>query len=263
MEDYLLKHSGEDIDALLDKVEGLVEDTSDLDVIRRGADKGDTSVQGVLVNNKHLTPDGKGNISLPNIPAEEDIANMGFTKNKGTVTGVMVNGESKSPNSAGVVDLGNIESAGDIPIYIADFTIESLRAGMNNGAQIDCDIQALVTAMNANKIILVREGVDSSYKGGYVLNGYAEDLLYFSIVDSQGSVLYCDGTNYTSEQYIDGRTLYLQHWEGKQDALVSGKNIKTINGESIVGGGDITVATMSEVNTAIANAITNAINASY
>lgn len=51
--------------------------------------------------------------------------------------------------------------------------------------------------------------------------------------------------------------------DDKQDALVSGKNIKTINGESIVGGGDITVATMSEVNTAIANAITNAINASY
>lgn len=30
MEDYLLKHSGEDIDALLDKVEELVEDTSDI-----------------------------------------------------------------------------------------------------------------------------------------------------------------------------------------------------------------------------------------
>lgn len=159
--------------------------------------------------------------------------------------------------------LDQVASGVGTDVYIADFTMESLRAGMNNGSQIDCDIQALVAAMNANKVILVREGADSSYKGGYVLNGYAEDLLYFSIVDSQGNVLCCDGTDYTSEQYIDGRTLYLQHWEGKQDALVSGKNIKTINGESIVGGGDITVATMSEVNTAIANAITNAINASY
>lgn len=51
--------------------------------------------------------------------------------------------------------------------------------------------------------------------------------------------------------------------EGKQDKLESGVNIKTINGESILGGGDITVATISDINTAIANAITNAINASY
>lgn len=159
--------------------------------------------------------------------------------------------------------LDQVASGVGTDVYIADFTMESLRAGMNNGSQIDCDMQALVAAMNANKVILVREGEDPDYKGVYVLNGYAEDFLYFSIVDSQGNVLCCDGTNYTSEQYIDGQTLYLQHWEGKQDALVSGKNIKTINGESIVGGGDITVATMSEVNTAIANAITNAINASY
>lgn len=82
---------------------------ADLDDIRRGAGKGDTSVQGVVVNNKQLTPDGKGNITLPKIPAEADIANMGFTKNKGTVTGVMVNGESKLPNSNGVVDLGEIK----------------------------------------------------------------------------------------------------------------------------------------------------------
>lgn len=97
----------------LDEVAALINDINtdiaDLDAIRRGAGKGDTSVQGVVVNDKQLTPDSKGNISLPKIPAEIDIANMGFTKNKGTVTGVMVNGEPKLPNSAGVVDLGKIE----------------------------------------------------------------------------------------------------------------------------------------------------------
>lgn len=82
---------------------------SDLDAIRRGAGKGDTSVQGVFVNNRLLTPDTKGNISLPAIPTKDDISDMGFTPNKGTVTGVMVNGESKSPNSDGIVDLGEIK----------------------------------------------------------------------------------------------------------------------------------------------------------
>ena len=127
-------------------------------------------------------------------------------------------------------------------VYIADFTMESLMYGMNNSSQVDCDMQALVAAMNDNKIILVREGADSAYKGVYVLNGYAEDFLYFSIVDSQGNVLYCEGTDYEHDSgLIDGRTLHVRRWADKQDILVSGENIKTINGKSIVGSGDIVI----------------------
>lgn len=51
---------------------------------------------------------------------------------------------------------------------------------------------------------------------------------------------------------------------GRQPKLVSGNNIKTINGESILGSGDITISGggVSEdyVNTAIANAITTTLN---
>lgn len=132
-------------------------------------------------------------------------------------------------------------------VYIADFTMESLRDGMYNAHQVKCDMQALITAMNANKIILVREGEDSAYKGVYVLNGFAEDLLYFSIVDWLGDVLYCDGTNY-GDPYIDGRSLYFHYWWEKQDALVSGENIKTINGESIVGEGNVNVGKIAYFN---------------
>lgn len=126
-------------------------------------------------------------------------------------------------------------------VYIADFTMESLRDGMNNGTNVDCNIQGLVTSMNANKVILVRENDDPSYKGVYILNGYAEDLLYFSIVDSDGNILWCEGTQYES-QYIEGSVLHLRNFDDKQDALVSGETIKTINGESIVGSGNITIS---------------------
>lgn len=125
-------------------------------------------------------------------------------------------------------------------VYLADFTMEALSNGMYNGEQVGCDMQALVAAMNANKVILVREGEDSEYKGVYVLNGFAEDLLYFSIVDCQGNILYCDGTDYR-DPYIDGRSLNFHGWVDKQDTLVSGENIKTINGESIVGKGNVNV----------------------
>lgn len=128
-------------------------------------------------------------------------------------------------------------------VYIADFTMGSLREGMNNSSQVNCDMQALVAAMNANKIILVRDDADSSVKGVYVLNGYAEDLLYFSIVDNAGNVLYCDGTDYVyTNSYIDGQTLFYRSWDYKQDELVSGENIKTINGESILGEGNIEIS---------------------
>lgn len=126
-------------------------------------------------------------------------------------------------------------------VYIADFTMESLRDGIYNGTNVDCDTQALVTAMNANQIILVREGEDSDYKGVHVLNGYAEDLLYFAILDSSGNILWCEGTSYGDSRYIDGSTLHSHNWWEKQDALVSGENIKTINGESIVGEGNVIV----------------------
>ena len=125
-------------------------------------------------------------------------------------------------------------------VYIADFTMEALRDGMYDEHQVGCDMQALITALSANKIILVHESEISDYKGVHVLNGYTEDLLYFSIVDSQGNILYCDGTDYTVP-YIDGRNLHFHYWRDKQDTLKSGSNIKTINGQSILGSGNITI----------------------
>lgn len=49
----------------------------------------------------------------------------------------------------------------------------------------------------------------------------------------------------------------------KQDLLVSGTNIKTINGASILDSGNIDLATMTQVNEAISTAIGNAINDNY
>ena len=104
--------------------------------------------------------------------------------------------------------------------YLADFTMFSLRQGMNNGEQVRCDMNSLIEAMAANKTILVREDEESNgYSGVYVLNGYAEDLLYFSIVDYVGDVLYCNGTDYTNtSSFINGQTLHVRRWDDKADS---------------------------------------------
>lgn len=221
-------------------------------------------------NNKYTKP--SGGIPTTDLASDVQSALTAAESYKGTVIGVKANNATKMP-ADGIVDLGVVgtysKPSTGIPksdlnpsvqtslekadtavqpedlkdeVYIADFTMESLRVGAYNGTNVDCDVQGLVTAMNANKVILVREDEDSAYKGVYVLNGFAEDLLYFSIVGTDGDILWCEGTDYWDLQHIDGSTLRKRSWDAKQDTLVSGENIKTINGESILGSGDIVIS---------------------
>lgn len=198
---------------------------------------GDSGI--IDLNRAFLYRKPSGGIPKEDLSSEVQTSLRDAEAYKGTVTGIKINGTTKS-SSNGVVDLGDIPTSIPSEVYIADFTMEDLYDGMNNGTQVECDIQNLITAMNANKVILVREGEDSYYKGVCILNGYAEDLLYFSIVTVRGEILWCDGTPY-DVQKIDGSVLHLRNFDGKQDALVSGENIKTINGESILGSGDMVV----------------------
>ena len=198
---------------------------SDLDTIRSGASKGATAVQPESI--KNVAKLDEGYVIANGIASEDDVY-------------YHLPNTNISDAAHTLATKGDLSSA--IETYIADFTMESLINAMNNGSQVNCDMQALVAAMNANKIIVVREFTDSYYYGVNVLNGYAEDMLYFSIVDSHGNVLYCDGTDYANDKsYIDGQTLFYRSWADKQDTLVSGETIKTINGENILGGGDITI----------------------
>jgi hypothetical protein len=79
-------------------------------------------------------------------------------------------------------------------------------------------------------------------------------------------------SNYPSSGVVDLGTVITAHQDisGKQDKLVSGTNIKTINGTSLLGSGDIVISggggggvSQEYVDNAIANAITSTINASY
>ncbi len=206
---------------------------SDLDAIRRGAGKGDTSVQGVDVNNRLLTPDYRGYISLPTIPTKNDIANMGFTQNKGTVTGVMVNGESKSPNSDGIVDLGTIEGGGGIAVETDPVFSASPAAGITEAKKNEWD----------NKVDKVEgkglssEDFTSAEKQKLAsLENYDDADLREDLEILQNNV--GNVTDLVNDFNADISNLY----NTKQDVLVSGETLKTINGESLLGSGDITIS---------------------
>lgn len=120
--------------------------------------------------------------------------------------------------------------------YVAEFTVEELMSVVGTGDRISCDLPALAAAMNENKVILVRESSGDEFKGVSVLNGYVEDLLYFSVITSDGSVIVCTGNTYTEH------TLYGDNLERlDRYVFVRNDNLKTINGESIVGKGDMIV----------------------
>lgn len=89
--------------------------------------------------------------------------------------------------------------------YVADFTLTDLHYGINNQCQIDCDVEALIDAMQNHKIIIVKYDSSEDF-GSCVLNGYAEDLLYFSIVDANGFIYICETP--INDLYLDGR--YIQ-----------------------------------------------------
>lgn len=198
----------------------------DLETIRSNASKGATAVQ----------PEGIKNVAR--LDDEYVVAN-GLVSNDDVYYHLPDTNTSDTAHTLATKD--DVSSA--IETYLADFTYSQLWQAMNNGSDVICDMQSLIEAMRANKIILVRENEDQSYKGVYVLTGYAEDLLYFSIVNAYGSILCCEGTTYSYDgdyvNFIDWRSLSHRHWDDKQDKLESGANIKTINGESILGEGDI------------------------
>lgn len=215
MEDYSSKYTGQQVEDLLDQVAsgnagggggGITEETDPIFSASPAAsiteddkeawnNKVSYSAKDLKVVNADgfMTSEGDGFV-FPNTPA------------------------AQAGHGVVLATLDDIPNEIPIETYIADFTMESLKNGMNNSKQVDCDMQALITALNSNKVILVRESEDSSYKGAHVLNGYAEDLLYFSIVDSGGSVLWCEGTN-LGDQYIDGRMLHMRYWKDKQDTI--------------------------------------------
>ncbi|MBR1994316.1 MAG: hypothetical protein IJ990_02095, partial [Alistipes sp.] len=137
----------------------------------------------------------------------------------------------------------SIIGEGDIPIdgggsghyYIAQTTLYELLFDEGLIALPQNDMQGILDALTSRKLVLFPDafgiGTDTENNGyGVMLAGAAEDLLYFTVADTSGGVfaievVYPEGTIVSRKEI--GLTIY---------------NTKTINGELLVGTGDIKVA---------------------
>lgn len=251
--------------------------------------------------------DGQGFVlatleDIPNALTESDIAAMGFTKNEGTITEVKMNGVSKG--TTGVVDLGDVptqESVGNLQGHVEDLWSEvgkltqnkqdALKSGENiktiNGESIlgegnieisggsgevgpqgpqgdkgdkgdtGVGVQSVAQTTTSNAdggtnvvTVTLSNGTKSTFnvkngsKGSNGTNGKdgadGEDGATFTpSVDSAGNLSWTNNKGLTNPPTV---------------------NIKGPKGDAGSGGGGVSE---EYVNNAIANAITNAINASY
>lgn len=137
---------------------------------------------------------------------EADILAMGFTKNAGTITGVSANGTSVATSGVANIPAASTSKYGVTKLSSATNSTSTTLAATPSAVKAAYDLA-------------------NSYKGtvtGVKINGNAK---------SPSSGVVDLGTVITSHQDISG----------KQDKLVSGTNIKTVNGQSLLGSGDITI----------------------
>lgn len=116
-----------------------------------------------------------------------DTALQSYTEQyKGTVTGVKINGTTKNPVN-GIVDLGTIEGGGGggLPYYIVQsFDVVTITNGYSGEVEVDSqEVAHLFRAIHEGKVVLIpyELGEDLGY---YIASGYAEDLIYLSLVVS-------------------------------------------------------------------------------
>lgn len=220
-----------------------------------------------------------------------DTALQSYTEQyKGTVTGVKVNGTTKSPASgtvdignvvtsikingstktpsSGVVDLGTISGDSSSDVYVTDFTMQDI-IYLLEGYTDRCNMakNSLISAIENNRRIIVPCGVTEV--GYYHIEGYVDDLLYLLIISYQRGLEFISIETSLSNSYCTSDEVYTTKLPIKVSDLsndsnfISSDNLKTINGESILGSGNITISggvSQDYVNTAIANAITTTLN---
>lgn len=121
-------------------------------------------------------------------------------------------------------------------IYVTDFTIYDLLDVLDTGVSKSVDAVSLFAAIEANKIIIVPEN-DSNPLGGYVANTTANESCYTLYVNYSNSYIELTLSQHSSTEI----TLLDVYKVDMQEMLISGETIKTINGESILGSGDIVI----------------------
>lgn len=122
---------------------------------------------------------------------------------------------------------------GESGVYITDFTVNDLEYIHDNPyGGIQFNIPSLYAAFASHKVVLVPYGDGSAGYG--IATGYKDDFLYVSIMLEYGRRISLEIPN------IDDNVIYPENIS--ITTLAFEDNLKTINGQSIVGSGNIEIS---------------------
>jgi hypothetical protein len=158
--------------------------------------------------------------------------------------------EKVGPNSLKTINGESIIGDGDITIggsdvYVTDFCIDDLHQIISEIEEsIHIDAEGIINAVNENKVISIPINRENS-RGGYIahVEDYEDYINFYVNYDIFSLSFWIDKIEVTNE--LNGENITFIEL---QSYLVSGESIKTINGEEILGEGDMELATKEEMN---------------
>ena len=191
----------------------------------------------------------------------------GYTTNEGTITGITMNGVSKG--TSGNVDLGTVitehqslagyAQTADLAAVATSGSYTDLtdKPNLFSGDYNDLTNKPTIPTVPTNVSAFTNDAGYTTNTGtitGITMNGVSKGTsgvvdLGTVITDISGKQDVIDSSHKLSADLVDDTSTTNKFvtasdkstWSGKQDALVSGTNIKTINNESILGSGNITI----------------------
>ncbi len=185
---------------------------SDLETIRSGAEKGATAVQPsslATVATSGSYNDLSNKPTIPSAVTESTVSGWGFTKNTGTYS-----------KPSGGIPKSDLASAVQTSLGKADTALQSYTE----------QYKGTITGVSANGTSVATSGVAN---------------IPAASTSAYGVTKLSSATNSTSTTLAATASAVKAAYDlanGKQDKLVSGTNIKTINGTSLLGSGDITIS---------------------
>lgn len=192
-----------------------------------------TSKYGVTKLNSSTSSTSTTEAATPSaVKSAYDLANS----YKGTVTGVKINGTTKNPSS-GVVDLGTVitshqDISGKQDKLVSGTNIKTINntSILGSGNISITGGSGTITGVSANGTSVATSGVAN---------------IPAATTSKYGVTQLSSSTSSTSTSLAATPSAVKAAYDlakGKQDKLISGTNIKTINGESLLGSGNIIIS---------------------
>lgn len=214
--------------------------------------------------------DGNGCCSSWCCCVRQQIAEL-WQRIEGTVRGVKMNGNIIEPDGDGIVDLdvnfpvdGAMDPTSVNPVQnrvVTDAILTERSERIEDDRRHDLQIQGLENEMQT-KLTTPSGGVQGQVLGkGAQGIGWVDTITEARAQEMEDDIASVDGrlTREISDREAADITLG-QSIAGKQDKLVSGSSIKTINGESILGSGNIVIQAGATITQYPANMLRSMFN---